>query len=589
MDIFPFFKKVLDSHFKKIERLKPSEWQEKYRVNPPGSPIPGKWHNFCYQVEMFDAPANSSCRCLIMKLASQLLGKTSVIEGILAWRIHQKPGTTFHVFPSMDNAEAWSKNRFGPMIESCEVLRSLVDTSDTRRGIRSGYGSNTMTHKKFPGGWWLGTGSNSSSQLRSHTAEWIFFDEIDAYKSSVDNQGDPIIQARQRSVSYRNSFSIETSTPTFLHFSRIDKSYEMSDQRKWFNICPKCNNKWIIKFSDIKWTKTKNEQGKTVHHISEAWLQCPFCAVKLTEAERVKMINESQSKGGGWIITRPEIKDRWGFESSAFITLRPLREGYKSWMHDFAGRWLEALVIGEEGIKDFMNLICGESYESPAAEPPDYEVLFNRREEYPEYDGEIVIPERALAMYVGADTQDDRVEAEIFCIGKGEECWGIEYRIFYGNPALPAFWNEFDEWTMKKWRHHSGHMMWPACVCIDSQGHHADDVYSYVHRCGERKVYATRGRRDWAGDWVTTSQTKKRLLILKVDSPKETLYTRLRLTEYGPRYQHFPSNSHSGYGITYFKQLCSEVMRHTIRGAQSCFRCQDIWNGSSLQALSDLE
>jgi phage terminase large subunit GpA-like protein len=51
-------------------------------------------------------------------------------------------------------------------------------------------------------------------------------------------------------------------------------------------------------------------------------------------------------------------------------------------------------------------------------------------------------------------------------------------------------------------------------------------------------------------------------MILKVDGPKERLYSQLRLNDYGPGYQHFPENPSAGYDQEYFKQLTAEKMVH---------------------------
>jgi len=63
--------------------LLPSEWQEKYRIAPPGSPRPGKWRNYPFQIEPMDAIMDGSCSSLTLMWASQLIGKSSIIDGVL--------------------------------------------------------------------------------------------------------------------------------------------------------------------------------------------------------------------------------------------------------------------------------------------------------------------------------------------------------------------------------------------------------------------------------------------------------------------------------------------------------------------------
>lgn len=207
--------------------VKPSEWQEMHRFAPPHSPRPGKWHNDVFQVAPLDAILDEQCNTLVLMWAIQFLGKSSIIEGILGWQADQMPSTVVSVFPTVEAAQIWSKNRFTPFIESVGVLARLF------RKQKSTDTASTFLHKHYPGGWWVGGGSNSPAQLASHTARITTFDEVDKYVESVGarnhEEDDPIIQVKQRSARYRNPFSILTSTPTVHNYSRIEKEYATTD------------------------------------------------------------------------------------------------------------------------------------------------------------------------------------------------------------------------------------------------------------------------------------------------------------------------------------------------------------------------
>ena len=548
------------------EIIKPSEWQEKYRVCPPGSVREGRWVNYVFQREILDAIIDPECSSLCLLMCSQFLGKTSIVEGILGWMVHMWPCPTVAVFPTTDNAIAWSKNRFGPLIESTGVLSGIVDAPQNRagKGTRSGYGQNTIVHKRFHGGWLLGLGSNSGANLRAHTAKLTVFDEIDAMPDAVSGEGDPIILVEQRSARYPDAFSIKTSTPTVRHFSRIEKEFENTDQRKWFVACLKCAYPWIISWSDIRWPKEKGSDGKVIHLVEQAYLECPQCKEHLNDKQREIMV-----EAGHWSPTNPSVRGKRGYHANAFIVLGPVKRGYSSWLHYFAQRFLDAKALGVNGIRTFQNLICGESFELESTRPPDHEVIYNRRESYPEHAGEVLLPERSLFLVAAADVQKDRIEAEILAYGIHDETWGISYKIFRGNIGTLQVWNELDEWLQKRWKHPSGHTLYPATTCIDSgDGGHTQDVYEFSRRCAPRPIFALKGERGYQSNWVARSGGKfQRLFIAKVDSAKEALYSRLRRTEYGENYQHFPSNEQCGYDATYFSQLTSETMRTSyVRG-----------------------
>jgi phage terminase large subunit GpA-like protein len=100
------------------ELLPPAEWAEKHRILPAGAAAKyGKWRNFPFQVEPLNCVNDSEVSSLTLCFASQVLGKTSIVENAIGWMIDQAPCAAMIVFPTGDNAENWSKNRLGPLIQ----------------------------------------------------------------------------------------------------------------------------------------------------------------------------------------------------------------------------------------------------------------------------------------------------------------------------------------------------------------------------------------------------------------------------------------------------------------------------------------
>jgi phage terminase large subunit GpA-like protein len=126
---------------------------------------------------------------------------------------------------------------------------------------------------------------------------------------------------------------------------------------------------------------------------------------------------------------------------------------------------------------------------------------------------------------------------------------------------LPLVFEELDQWLLKKWHHASGHMIWPAAVCVDSSDK-PTQPYAYIRRCRRAYWFAVKGARGYTPQWVKRSGRRDaNLLILYVDGPKERLYSSLNTVfEHGPSYQHFPSNPSAGYDEEYMRQLTSEKM-----------------------------
>jgi phage terminase large subunit GpA-like protein len=199
-------------------------------------------------------------------------------------------------------------------------------------------------------------------------------------------------------------------------------------------------------------------------------------------------------------------------------------------------------------------------------------------------DGEIILPERSLVLTAAADIQKDRIEAEIVAWGLDGERWGIQCRVFRGNTSTPELFNEFDQWILKKWKHPSGYLLSPACVTLDS-GNLPSEVYAYSFRCSPRDVLAVKGVGGFDLPFVIRSQGRnQRLYLVKGAVAKADIYSKLRLTEWGPGFHHYPSNPQCGYDQTYFQQLCSESMRRTWTNGRPAITFE-LTSGSRNEAL----
>jgi phage terminase large subunit GpA-like protein len=140
--------------------------------------------------------------------------------------------------------------------------------------------------------------------------------------------------------------------------------------------------------------------------------------------------------------------------------------GRKSWLHEFAERFLEATTLGAAGIKTFVNLILVESWESEAEAPPEYRRLYDTREQLEERDGKIVLPPEVMVLTAGVETQDDRLECTIVGWAENDDSWVIDHSVFYGDPSTVALWDQLDEHLQKRWLHPSGQRSYPE-ICLN--------------------------------------------------------------------------------------------------------------------------
>lgn len=99
-------------------------------------------------------------------------------------------------------------------------------------------------------------------------------------------------------------------------------------------------------------------------------------------------------------------------------------------------------------------------------------------------------------------------------------------------------------------------------TCIDSGGHHTDEVYRFAKERLNRRIFAIKGMGGAGVPFIRNPSKNNRvradLFILGVDAGKTTIYQRLEVKTPGPNYCHFPSNEEAGYTEEYFKGLTAE-------------------------------
>ena len=95
----------------------------------------------------------------------------------------------------------------------------------------------------------------------------------------------------------------------------------------------------------------------------------------------------------------------------------------------------------------------------------------NRREVY-----DAQVPEDVLVLTAGVDVQDDRFEVEVVGWGVGKESWGIRYQKIYGDMLKEQVWRDLDAFLTATFSKKDGTQLPILCTCIDSGGHHTDQV-----------------------------------------------------------------------------------------------------------------
>lgn len=460
----------------------------------------------------------------VMKSAQ--IAWTTMIENMIGFHVHQDPAPILLVQPTLDLAEAFSKDRLAPMIRDTPALHGRI------ADVRSRDSGNTLLHKKFPGGHLTLAGANAASGLRARPIRIALFDEIDAYPASAGTEGNPISLGKKRQTAFWNRRTAGGSTPTIKGASEIERRFDGSDQRYFFVPCVHCGHKQRLVWAQVKWVPDQPETAR---------YQCERCAVLWSDGERMESVRR-----GEWQATKP-------FNGVAGFHINEIYSPFVR-LEEMVRNFLEAKKLPET-LQTFINTSLAQTWEQSGStiEPGS---LLERRETY----GPESIPDEALLLTAGVDVQDDRVEVLPVAWGADEQSWPIEQKVFRGDPGKAELWKEVDEYLRQTFTTEVGRTLRIDAACVDSGGHHTQDVYHFVVSRKQRRVWAVKGlggagKLAWPKKASRTPKSRAKVYLIGVDAIKSVLYGRLaNVLESGPGYVHLPASADEEF----CKQLTSE-------------------------------
>lgn len=411
-----------------------------------------------------DAPAEAANEEVVVMKSAQV-GWTEILGNIVGYFIDQDAAPQMVLQPTLDMAEAWSKDRLAPMVRDTPRLTAKV--SDVK-GRASG---NTVLHKSYPGGQLTIAGANSAASLASRPIRVVLADEVDRYPPSAGTEGDPLALAYKRTNNFWNRRKLAGSTPTLAGVSRIEAKFLESDQRRFFVPCPHCGERQVLRWERVHWEKAKDGS----HRPETTAYACEACGALWDDAERWAACSR-----GEWRATAP-FKGIAGFH---------VWEAYSPWVKLAATvrAFLEAKK-SPETLKVWTNTALGETWQE-RGEAPDWERLYERRRQELKL-GEV--PDGAAVLTCGADVQRNRIEADVWGWGAGMTSWLIDHRVFHGDPAGEAVWRELDAFLAEEWEAPDGRRMRVARTAIDTgDGYSTTSVYAWARR-HPREVMAIKG------------------------------------------------------------------------------------------------
>jgi len=480
--------------------------------------------------------SNSPVQRVVMMFAAQT-GKTEAGSNWLGYVIDHAPGPMLCVQPTVEMAKRLSKQRLESMITDTPCLAAKIAPARARDS------GNTMFSKEFSGGIMLLTGANSATGLRSAPCRYLFADEVDAFPSDVDGEGDPVALAERRTTTFARRKILLTSTPTVKDFSRIEAEYLRSDQRRFYVPCPSCGGMQWLQWPRLKWDAKRP---------GDVRYQCEHCGERFEENHKAAMLS-----AGEWRATAPSDGRTAGFQLSGLYS--PL--GWCSWeqlVDDFLRAKSDAPAL-----KAFVNTRLAETWEEDYAAAVSADGLMGKRLAYESG----TCPAGVVLLTCGVDVQDNRLAVSVWGWGEGETGWMIWHQELMGDPTQTEVWGQLDQVLVTEWATAGGKALKVSQVAVDSGGHCTHEVYRYVRDRVRQNVVAIKGssRRNspavgkgnkvdvsWQGRVLKRGVT---LYQLGTDTIKTTLFGRLRHNEAGGI-----GTLHFGMAADeeYFRQLTSE-------------------------------
>lgn len=461
----------------------------------------------------------------VTMMTSAQIGKSSFIENVIGYFMHQDPCPILMVSPTISSSDMFSKERLAPMIRDSPALRKLVKEAKSRDS------GNTIATKKFPGGTLALVGANAPAGLASRPIRVVLCDEVDRFERSAGTEGDPISLAVKRTTTFWNRVLVFVSTPGNASDSRIFEEYERGDMRQRWCPCHECGALQVLRWAQVKWPEGDPDA---------AHYECEHCGASWDDQQRI-----AASMAGEWIPQKPFNGNVSYHMNQLYSRFAPLAEGVR----EFLGA-----KGNPELMKTWVNTFLGEVWEEQG-QRLDWSDLITHRENY----AERTVPDDVTLLTAGVDVQDDRLEIEVLGWGNDHCTWSICHHVIYGDLSTPQPWTDLREFLGQSWEHPRFGDLSLRMTCVDSGGHYTQSVYRFCRPLP--RVVPIKGiggdGKPMVGKPAKNNLDATQVFPLGVDTIKEVVVTRLRAEKGEAGYCAFPE----GRDQSYFMGLTAEERR----------------------------
>lgn len=539
--------------------MTPVEWaDENFYLSSESSYQEGRWETLPFQVAILNAMGNDEIRTVNV-IKSARVGYSKMLLAASAYQIEHKRRNILLLLPTDGAAAGFMKAHVETMIRDVPSIHALAPWHGKK------HKDNTLDTKRFSHSkqlWCLG--GAAAKNYREKSVDTIVYDELAAFEPDVEKEGSPTFLGDKRIEGSTFPKSIRGSTPKIKGTCQIEAAASESPHLFRLHVpCPHCQAEQFLKWGGkdcsfgIKWD---------AENPANAWYACEHngCVVQQHEMQ-------DQHAKGRWICEKTGIWTRDGldyFNADGEVIPTPDSVTFHIWTaYSPFTTWGRVVLDFYKAkgdiskLKSFTNTTLGETWEDDQGEKVEWETLYGRREVYPQ------VPQQALVLVGGIDTQDDRYEGRVWAFGQGEESWLVERWIINGDPASDELRRKVGLKIHQLYARADGLQMKVERWCWDSGGHYTDEVYAESRKHGATWVVPIKGANIYGKPIANFPRTRTKgskvyLTEVGTDNAKELIYSRLKLQPQPgvpvPGCIHLPANDEI-CDEAELKQLTAEV------------------------------
>lgn len=526
-----------------------ADWARRhFYLSSESSYIESRWVPWPYQTGLMNLMACDDIEVFSLR-KSQRYGYTKMLVSFIAYTAHHKRRNQAIWQPTDDDAKEFVKTEIDTMLRDVHAMQDVMPSLNRRDK------DNTLDLKKFIGSTLYVRGAKAEKNFRRISVHHALLDEVDGMDRDIEKAGTPVRLAWGRTIGAPYPKLGAGTTPKTQGFSHIeDLEREADILLRYCMPCPHCGGMHPLSFGGrdephgFKWT---NRDPATVRHL------CPHCGALTTKADYNAAAEAGrcrwQAQDGRWMDDQARF-----FDADGTPIPHPRRVAAHGWaaynphitwdsiVQEFIEAIADAEIGKKEKLKTFRNNTLGETYAEDITST-DVDELRARAEPYKLG----TVPRGGLILLAGCDTQDNRIEINVWAMGRGGEMWPIDDRVIWGNPGEEETWDEVAAYLFEsEFPNSFGQRLRIEASAIDSGGHFTSHVYEFARKHARRAVFAVRG---YSGrekaikqgankvDYDYRGRPRKHGVIVwtvGTNLAKDLLYARQQVARPGPGYLH---------------------------------------------------